>query len=109
MKNVIWGNLICNIFRCIVAYPFFLIVFVISILLSVLGCVVWSIIELVFMCVHFIFTGEISLFKDSIIRDLIKDHSFYNLMLVVLPFTMLIIKKINDFNESLKPIMKNRP
>lgn len=31
MRNIIWKNLIQNIIRCIIAYPLFLIAFVISI------------------------------------------------------------------------------
>lgn len=107
MKKIIWRNVIYNIFRCIVAYPLFLIALVISIPLSVVGWFVCSVIELVLVFVHFIFTGDFSLFKDSSIRVLITDHSFYDLMIVLLPITMLLIKKINVFNKTLKPIRRS--
>ena len=107
MKNINWINLIQNIVRCIIAYPLFLIALVISIPLSIVGWFVCSVIELVLVFVHFILTGDFSLFKDSSIRVLITDHSFYDLMIVLLPITMLLIKKINVFNKTLKPIRRS--
>ena len=107
MKNINWINLIQNIVRCIITYPLFLIALVISIPLSIVGWFVCSVIELVLVFVHFIFTGDFSLIKYSSIRVLITDHSFYDLMIVLFPITMLLIKKINVFNKTLKPIRRS--
>lgn len=107
MKNINLINLIQNIVRCIVVYPFFIIALLISIPLSVVGWFVWSIIEFMLVFVHFIFTGDFSLFKYSTIGALITEHSFYDLMIVILPITMLIIQKISVFNKTLKTIRRS--
>lgn len=79
MKNIIWGNLIQNIIRCIIAYPLFLIAFVISFPFNIFGL--------------FIMITEILLY-----------YSFRELIIVLFPVTWWIYEKINDFNESLYPI-----
>ena len=107
MKNINWINLIQNIVICIVIYPFFIIAFLISIPLSVVGWFVWSIIEFMLVFVHFIFTGDFSLFKYSSIGLLITYHSFHDLMIVFLPITLSIIQKINVFNKTLKTINRS--
>ena len=106
MKNIIWINLIQNIIRCIVAYPFFLIVFVISIPFNIVGYLLW-ICEFVVAVLSFIFTGEFSLLRYSFIVNLITDFSFEDLMMVIFPATFLLIREINDFNETLYPIKKS--
>ena len=106
MKNVIWINLIQNIIRCIVAYPFFLIVFVISIPFNIVGYLLW-ISEFVVSVLCFIFTGEFSLLRYSVIVNLITDFSFEDLMIVIFPATFLLIREINEFNETLYPIKKS--
>ena len=113
MKNIIWSNLIQNFIRCIVAYPFFLIVFVISIPFNIIGYLLW-ISEFVVAVLCFIFIGNYSLLRYSVIVGLITDFSFEDLMMVVFPATFLLIKEIKCFNETLHPIkrshieMKNR-
>ena len=113
MKNIIWSNLIQNIIRCIVAYPFFLIVFVISIPFNIVGYLLW-LTDFVVAVLCFIFTGIYSLLRYSVIVNLITDFSFEDLMIVVFPATFLLIKEIKGFNETLYPIkrshieMKNR-
>ena len=106
MKNIIWGNLIKNIFRCIVAYPLFLIALVISIPFNIVGYLLW-ICEFVLAVLCFIFTGEFSFFKYSAIGELIIYHSFWDLMFVVFPATFILIKEISDFNNTLYPIKKS--
>lgn len=106
MKNIIWGNLIYNIFRCIVSYPLFLIAFVISIPFNIVGYLLW-ICEFVLAVLCFIFTGEFSFFKYSAIGELIIYHSFWDLMFVVFPATFILIKEIDDFNNTLYPIRKS--
>ena len=95
MKNINWRNLIYDIFRCIIAYPLFLIAFVISIPFNIVGYLLW-ICEFVLAVLCFIFTGEFSFFKYSAIGELIIYHSFWDLMFVVFPATFILIKKIND-------------
>ena len=106
MKNIIWINLIQNIIRCIVAYPFFLIVFVISIPFNIVGYLLW-ICEFVVSVLCFIFTGAFSLSRYSVIVGLITDFSFEDLMIVVFPATFLLIREIKDFNETLQPIKRS--
>ena len=106
MKNIIWMNLIQNIIRCLVAYPFFLIVFVISIPFNIVGYLLW-ISEFVVAVLCFIFTGAFSLSRYSVIVGLITDFSFEDLMMVIFPATFLLIREINGFNETLYPIKKS--
>ena len=106
MKNIIWMNLIQNIIRCIVAYPFFLIVFAISIPFNIVGYLLW-ISEFVVAVLCFIFTGKFSLSRYSVIVGLITDFSFEDLMLVIFPATFLLIREINGFNETLYPIKRS--
>ena len=106
IKSIIWRNLIYNIFRCIVAYPLFLIAFVISIPFNIVSYLFW-IGEFVLAVVCFIFTGEFSLFRYSAIGELIIYHSFWDLMIVVFPATFILIKKIDDFNDTLYPIKRS--
>ena len=106
MKNIIWINLIQDIIRCIVAYPFFLIVFVISIPFNIVGYLLW-ICEFVLAFLCFMFTGAFSLSRYSVIVGLITDFSFEDLMIVVFPATFLLIKEINGFNETLYPIKRS--
>ena len=106
IKSIIWRNLIYNIFRCIVAYPLFLIAFVISIPFNIVSYLFW-IGEFVLAVVCFIFTGEFSLFRYTAIGELIIYHSFWDLMIVVFPATFILIKKIDDFNDTLYPIKRS--
>lgn len=106
MKNIIWMNLIQNIIRCIVAYPFFLIVFVISIPFNIVGYLLWTS-EFVVAVLCFIFTGAFSLSRYSVIVGLITDFSFEDLMMVIFPATFLLIREIKDFNETLYPIKRS--
>ena len=106
MKNIIWRNLIQNIIRCIVAYPFFLIVFAISIPFNIVGYLLW-ISEFVVAVLCFIFTGAFSLSRYSVIVGLITDFSFEDLMIVIFPATFLLVREINDFNETLYPIKRS--
>lgn len=106
MKNIIWINLIQDIIRCIVAYPFFLIVFVISIPFNIVGYL-WWISEFVVAVLCFVFAGEFSLLRYSVIVNLITDFSFEDLMIVVFPVTFLLIREINGFNETLYPIKRS--
>ena len=106
IKSIIWRNLIYNIIRCIVAYPFFLIVFVISIPFNIVCYFVWRS-EVVVSVPCFIFTGAFSLSRYSVIVNLITDFSFEDLMIVVFPATFLLIREINGFNETLYPIKRS--
>ena len=106
MKNIIWRNIIQNIVRYTIAYPFFLIAFVISIPFNVVGWLVW-IFELISAFVQFIFISDFDLFKYSAIGCLITDFSFYNLMIIVFPITTMIVSMINDFNETSYSIKKS--
>lgn len=106
MKNIIWINLIQNVIRCSVAYPFFLIVFVISIPFNIVGYL-WWISEFVVAVLYFVFAGEFSLLRYSVIVNLITDFSFEDLMIVVFPVTFLLIREINGFNETLCPIKRS--
>ena len=106
MKNIIWGNLIKNIFRCIIAYPLFLIALVISIPFNIVGYLL-CICEFVLAVLCFIFTGAFSLSRYSVIVGLITDFSFEDLMIVVFPATFLLIREIKDFNETLYPIKRS--
>ena len=106
MKNIIWRNLICNIFRCIVAYPLFLIAFIISIPFNIVGYLLW-ICEFVLAVLCFIFTGEFRFFKYSAIGEMIIDHSFCELMFVIFPATVILIIEIDDFNNTLYPIKRS--
>ena len=103
MKNINWRNLIYDIFRCIIAYPLFLIAFVISIPFNIVGWL-FLICELVSAFVQFIFIGDFDIFDYSTIVQLIRDFSFHDLMIVVFPITSKVIGAINDFNETLYPI-----
>ena len=103
MKNIIWRNLIQNIVRCTIAYPLFLIAFVISIPFNIVGWL-FLICELVSAFVQFIFIGDFDIFDYSTIVQLIRDFSFHDLMIVVFPITSKVIGAINDFNETLYPI-----
>ena len=103
MKNIIWRNPIQNIVRCTIAYPLFLIAFVISIPFNIVGWL-FLICELVFAFVLFIFIGDFDIFDYSTIVQLIRDFSFHDLMIVVFPITSKVIGAINDFNETLYPI-----
>ena len=94
------------IFRCIVAYPLFLIAFVISIPFNIVSYLFW-IGEFVLAVVCFIFTGEFSLFRYFTIGELIIYHSFCELMFVVFPATVILIIEIDDFNNTLYPIRKS--
>lgn len=105
MKKIIWKNLIQNIFRCIIAYPIFLIALVISIPFNIIGYLLW-ICDFVLAVLCFIFTGEFSFFKYSAIGELIIYHSFWDLMFIVFPATFILIKKIDDFNNTLYPIRR---
>ena len=102
MKNIIWKNLIQNIIRCIIAYPLFLIAFVISIPLNIIGWFIW-IFDLVTAFAQFIFIGGYFI-KYSTIGCLITDFSFEYLMFVLFPVTFLLTKAFNDFNDSLYSI-----
>ena len=103
MKNIIWRNLIQNIVRYTIAYPFFLIAFVISIPFNIVGWL-FLICELVSAFVQYIFIGDFDIFNYSTIGHLIRDFSFHDLMIVVFPSTYKVIGAINDFNETLKNI-----
>ena len=107
MKNIIWRNLIYNIFRCIVAYPLFLIALVISIPFNIVGWVLFNL-ELVIAFFHFIFTGSFGYIRYSAIVNLITDFSFEDLMIVIFPATFLLIREINGFNETLYPIKRSQ-
>ena len=106
MKKIIWRNLIYNIFRCIVAYPLFLIALVISIPFNIVGWVLFNL-ELVIAFFHFIFTGSFGYIRYSAIVNLITDFSFKDLMIVIFPATFLLIREINGFNETLYPIKRS--
>ena len=106
IKSIIWRNLIYNIFRCIVAYPLFLTAFVISIPFNIVSYLFW-IGEFVLAVVCFIFTGEFSLFRYTAIGELIIYHSFWDLMFVVFPATFILIKGIDNFNNTLYPIKRS--
>ena len=106
MKNIIWEDLIQNIIRCIIAYPIFLIALVISIPLNVFGWFEW-IFELVLSFVQFVFTGDSGLFRYSGIVEFITNFSFEDLMIIVFPVTLLLIRKISDFNDTLYPIKRS--
>lgn len=106
MKKIIWRNLIFNIFRCIVAYLLFLIAFVISIPFNIVIYLFW-IFEFVLAVLCCISTGKFSFFKYSTIGELIIYHSFWDLMFVVFPSTFILIKKIDDFSNTLYPIKKS--
>ena len=106
MKNIIWRNIIYNIFRCIVAYPLFLIALVISIPFNIVGWVLFNL-ELVIAFFHFIFTGSFGYIRYSAIVNLITDFSFKDLMIVIFPATFLLIREINGFNETLYPIKRS--
>ena len=106
MKNIIWRNVIYNIFRCIVAYPLFLIALVISIPFNIVGWALFNL-ELVIAFFHFIFTGSFGYIRYSAIVNLITDFSFEDLMIVIFPATFLLIREINGFNETLYPIKKS--
>lgn len=112
MKNIIWKDLIQNIIRCIIAYPLFLIAFVISIPLNIIGWFGWIVelvtafVKLVTAFVQFIFIGS-SFIKYSTIGYLITDFSFEYLMFVLFPVTWWIYERINDFNDTLYPIKRS--
>ena len=107
MKNIIWRNLIQNIVRCTIAYPLFLIAFVISIPFNVVGWL-FLICELVSAFVQYIFIGDFDIFNYSTIGHfIIRDFYFHDLMIVVFPSTMKIISAIDDFNETLYPIKRS--
>ena len=102
MKNIIWEDLIQNIIRCIIAYPIFLIALVISIPLNVFGWFGW-IFELVLSFVHFVFTGDSGVRYSGIV-EFIMNFSFEDLMIIVFPVTLLLIREISNFNDTLYPI-----
>ena len=106
MQNINWGNLIRNILRCIIAYPLFLIAFVISIPFNVV-CYLFWIGEFVLEFICFIFTGEFSFLKYSSIGELIMYHTFCDLIFVVFPATVILIMEIDDFNNTLYPIKRS--
>lgn len=103
MKNIIWEDLIQNIIRCIIAYPIFLIALVISIPLNVFGWFGW-IFELVLSFVQFVFTGNSDVLRYSGIVEIIMNFSFEDLMIIVFPVTLLLIREISNFNDTLYPI-----
>lgn len=107
MKKIIWRNLIYNIFRCIVAYPLFLISLVISIPGNIVGWILW-ICTSILAFFNFIFTGDSYPIAYSCIVGLITDFSFEDLMIVVFPVTMMIIESINNFNDTLYPIKRSQ-
>ena len=102
MKNIIWKNLIQNIIRCIIAYPLFIIAFIIFIPFNIFGWFTW-IFDLVAAFAQFIFIGG-SFIKYSTIGRLITDFSFEYLMFVLFPVTFSLIKAFNYFNNTLYPI-----
>ena len=106
MKNIIWRNLIQNIFRCIIVYPLFLIALVISIPFNIVGWLFW-IFEFVLAVLCFIFTGDFCLFKYSAIGEMIIYHSFCDFMLVIFPVTLFLIEAIDNFNKTLKLIKRS--
>ena len=106
MKKIIWRNLIYNIIRCIVVYPLFLIALVISIPFNIVIYLFW-IFEFVLAVLCCISTGKFSFFKYSTIGELIIYHSFWDLMFVVFPATLILIKKIDDFNNTLYSIRRS--
>lgn len=106
MKNIIWEDLIQNIIRCIIAYPIFFIALVISIPLNVLGWFGW-IVELVLSFVQFVFTGDFGLFRYFGIVEIIMNFSFEDLMIIVFPVTLLLIREISNFNDTLYPIKRS--
>ena len=105
MKNIIWKNLIQNIIRCIIAYPLFLILFVISFPFNIFGWFIW-IFEFVIAFAQFIFIGG-SFIKYSTIGYLITDFSFEYLIFVLFPVTFSLIKAFNYFNDTLYPIKRS--
>ena len=106
MKNIIWEDLIQNIIRCIIAYPLFLIAFVISIPLNIIGWFGW-IFELVLSFVQFVFTGNSDVLRYSGIVEIITNFSFEDLMIIVFPVTLLLIREISNFNDTLYPIKRS--
>lgn len=106
MKNIIWEDLIQNIIRCIIAYPLFLIAFVISIPLNIIGLFGW-IFGLVLSFVQFVFTGDFGLLRYSGIVEIITNFSFEDLMIIVFPVTLLLIREISNFNDTLYPIKRS--
>ena len=106
MRNIIWEDLIQNIIRCIIAYPIFFIALVISIPLNVLGWFGW-IVELVLSFVQFVFTGNSDVLRYSGIVEIIMNFSFEDLMIIVFPVTLLLIRKISNFNDTLYPIKRS--
>ena len=106
MKNIIWGNLIQNIFRCIIVYPLFLIALVISIPFNIVGWLFW-IFEFLLAVLCFIFTGDFILLKDSAIGEMIIYHSFCDFMLVIFPVTLFLIEAIDNFNKTLKLVKRS--
>ena len=106
MKNIIWEDLIQNIIRCIIAYPIFLIAFVISIPLNIIGWFGW-IFELVLSFVQFVFTGNSVVLRYSGIVEIITNFSLEDLMIIVFPVTLLLIREIVNFNDTLYPIKRS--
>ena len=106
MKNIIWEDLIQNIIRCIIAYPIFLIAFVISIPLNIIGWFGW-IFELVLSFVQFVFTGNSGVLRYSGIVEIITNFSLEDLMIIVFPVTLLLIREISNFNDTLYPIKRS--
>lgn len=106
MKNIIWGNLIQNIIRCIIAYPLFLIAFVISIPFNIFGWFI-IIVEILLAVAIFIFIGKFDLIRYSTIWDLVLYHSFRDLMFTLFPATSWVYEKTNDFDDSLYPIKRS--
>lgn len=106
MRNIIWKNLIQNIIRCIIAYPLFIIAFIIFIPFNIFGLFI-SIVEILLAVVMFIFTGKFNYVKYSTIWDLAIYRSFHELMFVLFPVTWWIYERINDFNASLYPIKRS--
>ena len=106
MKNIIWEDLIQNIIRCIIAYPIFLIAFVISIPLNIIGWFGW-IFELVLSFVQFVFTGNSGVLRYSGIVEIITNFSLEDLMIIVFPVTLLLIREIVNFNDTLYPIKRS--
>lgn len=103
MKNINYSNLVQNIIRCMFAYPFFLVLFVLTIPLN---AVIWLImmLELFGHATSFVIHGKFD-FQDSMAHDIFDSRlKWFEIAGGLFILSWLVFEKFLDFNSTLRPI-----
>ena len=107
MKNINWVNLIHNLISCIIAYPFFILLFIILSPFNVILWIMW-LIELIVCLFRYIFTSD-SQFKNTSLYWMLfeNDENFITRCSDVFLISFIVFDLVDIFNKTLKKIKKS--